>query len=699
MLSHILPAARDHAGVFKVFDTFLAAASVIPIFCYILFIFLFTRAELIELLPHRFQTISKLFLLVFIPIIVTLNELSSFVGVSLRAIIMNSRPVIAIGFTTNKDKTLWTFLTSLTLAFLAVYQAINFSLAFYRLVRAILNKRRIETTSSDEAHLLNGIGWITGGLKLGAIETVIGFAANGFGSAITRRIMRLLSRASLVIGLIKGSDTAEDFTHLEEELSGVRRKDFRRSRLLQFVSNPRYSTFRQLTPTATAFHSTPSAPQGLSRPSPLSRSSSGLAGMEQFAQMREVSSPGKRTLLGGPARERVTIHFENGTPSLQMRFSTLEIPDLPLPVFDRNPATVSRWTEDSHFTSPQSSTIRAPSSHEPPSLNYTPDLKTRQDPYARGLTSSESATFTSNLRLHNPSNVYIPPTMAARMHSAHSTKSTMDSYTSLSTVRDLAAQFPALPTRALELTDKSSLSLRKSTNFWDDSASAVHAPAEPNPPTTTIEPHTPTAAKRLISKTSKASESSATTPTTVLSDYMSTPVTHSATTTLTNDSYLDFESALGSGKSRAFIRDSDGIAHPADWIDFGAIPGAGRLPPVVEEEGERQERTLSRHSRKSGSMGTLRISWLNNPDAEEEAQLTRAVSLKKHAARIKSVGKAPMRSTPRPINPLRARGSLHIEHIQIPVKEDSNVEIIQGSLDSSYGRSMLRDSDVLGASY
>jgi hypothetical protein len=67
-----------------------------------------------------------------------------------------------------------------------------------------VDQRRIETSKSDEAHLLRGVGWVTAGLKLGAIESVIGFVSVGFGSILIRRILRLLGRACLVIGAVKG---------------------------------------------------------------------------------------------------------------------------------------------------------------------------------------------------------------------------------------------------------------------------------------------------------------------------------------------------------------------------------------------------------------------------------------------------------------------------------------------------------------
>lgn len=69
-----------------------------------------------------------------------------------------------------------------------------------------MNQRRIDSTnrSDDEVHLVNGLGWIAGGIKLGAIESVIGFVDASFGLAMTRRILRLLGRACLIIGVVKG---------------------------------------------------------------------------------------------------------------------------------------------------------------------------------------------------------------------------------------------------------------------------------------------------------------------------------------------------------------------------------------------------------------------------------------------------------------------------------------------------------------
>ena len=69
-----------------------------------------------------------------------------------------------------------------------------------------MNQRRIDNAhrTDDEVHLLNGLGWIAGGIKLGAVESIIGFVDASFGLAMTRRILKMIGRACLIIGVVKG---------------------------------------------------------------------------------------------------------------------------------------------------------------------------------------------------------------------------------------------------------------------------------------------------------------------------------------------------------------------------------------------------------------------------------------------------------------------------------------------------------------
>ena len=99
----------------------------------------------------------------------------------------------------------WTLFTTLTLSFLTCFQITVFCFAFFRLTQAISGRRRIAGNNhSAKAHLIKGIGWISGSLMLGGLETAMGFAVGGFGVVLSRRILRLSTRVSLCIGVIKG---------------------------------------------------------------------------------------------------------------------------------------------------------------------------------------------------------------------------------------------------------------------------------------------------------------------------------------------------------------------------------------------------------------------------------------------------------------------------------------------------------------
>ncbi|KAG5728407.1 hypothetical protein E4T56_gene18958 [Termitomyces sp. T112] len=687
MLSHILPAVRDHLDVFNVFDTILATASSVPIFCYLFFGFLFAREELIYILPCRFRTISSLMLLISIPAIVALNESASLIGISHGLVHVDKISIISNRFLDDKDKNIWTFFTSLTLALLVAYQSITFWLTFYRFIKAILNQRRIETTASNEVQLLRGTGWIMIGLKLGAIESVIGFAANGFGSAMTRRIMRLLARASLITGLIKGLDTTEDSTNVEEP-TGIR-NSLHHSRLRNPISSARHDTLPQLSPAATALRSSPRTPQDLNFFTlSESRSVGGLPDSERFVEVKESSITEKRVLAGTPVQQRVTIHLKNGAPRLEMRFSAFEIPEFPIHICNHFIRSATEVAKKPRSSASRPVTLHAdPSNLPPPSkaLDLRPMPRKSPD-IVNGIPLTK---ITSDLQ--SSSNVIQHSSRVTRSESLCSThaRDTMDSYTSSSTVRDLTSQFPPLPARIHEAINQSAANNGAPVDFCDDSPSVakstefVSAPfvtggksLESAPITRHLDDNTP--------------DSIVTTPTTTFFGYMTTPAL-SMLTALDNKTYVDFGSARHSMKTRAFARNCTGVVAPTreavDWIDFDGISSP---PAVIGERSEGQ--TL--HSRRSGSSDSIRISWLQNP---EEPQLVQAVSLKSQVARIKSIGKAPIRVTPRPVKNAQLRGSLHLEQIQALPREDTyHMKVIQGGWGTSYEQSVMRDSDVLG---
>ena len=102
------------------------------------------------------------------------------------------------------NESLWLSLSQSSLTTYAMIQFLFFLLAFSRLSRAFLDQRRIELAHSDEHHYFHGIAWITAGIIIGVVETIAGFARVTFGVALARRILRLIARATLMFGSLKG---------------------------------------------------------------------------------------------------------------------------------------------------------------------------------------------------------------------------------------------------------------------------------------------------------------------------------------------------------------------------------------------------------------------------------------------------------------------------------------------------------------
>jgi hypothetical protein len=61
-----------------------ASASFLPTLSYMIFIFLYMRAEFAGALPRKLQRLAPMMLVAFIPLVTIANEISSFIGVSRR---------------------------------------------------------------------------------------------------------------------------------------------------------------------------------------------------------------------------------------------------------------------------------------------------------------------------------------------------------------------------------------------------------------------------------------------------------------------------------------------------------------------------------------------------------------------------------------------------------------------------------------
>ena len=105
---------------------------------------------------------------------------------------------------TNRDKTMWSFFTSLTLILFVALQLLVWYFATVRIVRVLRERRRQECPSISDSSRIGGMTWINIGVLLSMIEAMMGFANGGSGIVLARRALRTVSRASLCIGLLIG---------------------------------------------------------------------------------------------------------------------------------------------------------------------------------------------------------------------------------------------------------------------------------------------------------------------------------------------------------------------------------------------------------------------------------------------------------------------------------------------------------------
>ncbi|KAF9521771.1 hypothetical protein CPB83DRAFT_887841 [Crepidotus variabilis] len=361
LLSFIVPSIRDNLSVFRTLDSAIGIASFLPLFFYTFFLYLFTSGELTETLPNIIRKVAKVGMILFIPAIAIFNEVGSFVGVS---IVQEPSGLLQYAFSTKGNEWLWFFFTSLSLAILVAFQATVFGFSLFRLVHTLVQHRRIATTGQGRRTAFNGVGWICAAAKLGALETVVGFAGGAFGVALTRRIMRLLARTCLYIGVVKGVNAVEDFDairssfyHQPNEKSSTKK----RTGLRPLISNPRLSTFRELSPTAHSFHAalkqTDLPYDGSNSPQRPGSHYLTYTQRQRLSQMPTAGSPGLSQ--NGMARfanlkerrntQRVTVLYDlrDGPPSLHMRFSSLAMPSPALIVNQVKSRPTSRtWMTD-----------------------------------------------------------------------------------------------------------------------------------------------------------------------------------------------------------------------------------------------------------------------------------------------------------------------------------------------------------------
>ncbi|GBE89786.1 predicted protein [Sparassis crispa] len=350
-LVHIIPKVGDSLQIFRPLDIFIGTASFVPLLLYTLFLLLYTNSELFLIISAQFRAIVMYSLLFVIPVIIALNGLASFFGISYPPSgTFGVQHMVAVGFTNNSAHTVFDIVT---LALLVLYQGIHLCVALHRLNKAF-RQRRSEATPDGiqvKTHLFHGLLWIIAGFLLGTVEVLVGFASGGYAVVLTRRILRLLGRACLIIGVINGVDRVEDF-HIFRSADVQSR---RRSTLRTLISNPRNSTFVHLSGHAFDPEAAPGSPTPTQMveakvfafhvPGEKTARSSWLRPNRASVHSRPPSSAPflQRTInLDRPARaalrprftdiderrqKRVTVHYTtDDTPVLQLRrFSSLSL--------------------------------------------------------------------------------------------------------------------------------------------------------------------------------------------------------------------------------------------------------------------------------------------------------------------------------------------------------------------------------------
>ncbi|KAJ3976033.1 hypothetical protein EV361DRAFT_817327 [Lentinula raphanica] len=729
LLSHIVPAVRDDLAVFRAVDIVLGALSSFPLLLYIIFLCFLTCSEFLVGLPQWLQKFGTFLLLILIPLVIVFNEVASFIGITHRII----GTTVAVGFSNSQNKTLWTLFTDLDLGFITAYQVFNFLFAFARLAKAFMEQQRIESSNSDAALLFRGTGWITLGIKLGAVETVIGYVTPQFGLVLARRIVRLLGRASLIIGLFKGLDVSEDFEMVREEIiAGKRQRSFRGSRLRPLISNPRLSSFRQLSPSAiqAAFD----------------------------GNRREKDSPARNLLPG----ERVTVHFESGqAPTLEMRFSALDLPSPTELVESIKTRPDSEWVSI------------APSRRSSYYANSTMTRHTRDNSIPEMPKPYQGPTFDSfSGPADTPQPDSIPEPEPIVVHNVFAHTRDVSSFSTNSGFRDsvnwmshnavkaLPSPFTGIPGRANGSSEKAlqdslyvipgspdlsaeenqgvALSARNSSRRkLAPRASLVLAPTSIDPfgdedTQTGVKLPTPLGTTEHAHQMSIALSTAPTTKDSLFTGPLepSRPSSYShfttPTTGQTEDPFkYDLEKRSSVFKNRTSIMPSElslvqsSSVRSPDNHDKGKGMEAFELPWVKRPESGGYNESINSFT-EEGTIERAMRRKLSSPVPRPNLASPSSRRRSRSAPRIKSIGKAPKRYTPSPTTSSYTRESVYIEPIIIPPRQYgvSNVELEQGSLNGGSmlsgitgvggrtirmsrgmgGDSPLRDSNVLGLS-
>ncbi|KAH7337392.1 hypothetical protein B0J17DRAFT_706819 [Rhizoctonia solani] len=436
-VSHATVRGMWSVRVFEPMDKAIGVLSGIPILTYISFLFLLTRSDILPLIsPTHLRTIFQFSLFSLIPPTIMSHELGSLLGVSYR--INMATLVPETGFLNQTTRSLSYAFTTSAVVCLASFQLLIFIVCTWRISQAwdkpsepvfVSATRRSRSGSTSASYLgdecgIRGLSWLALALALGATETLLSLGNQTFVVVLVRRILRVFARGSLMYALVRGS--SDGFSNLEEGKRGIR----------ALISNPRLSTFAQLTPNATTFYAQRSGnPFADPAPSPHSR---------------------------------VTVLYDQkSAPVLQMRFSGLDVPD-PNQFRSRSGSTLTSMAgHGGHST--RSGISRSRTLSEKRSVPPLPSIQIPSTAVLAGVVAVQSASSTRSSMppmpaapasqsrlalgsLNRSSSSHLDRSISTRTRTSGQASDEPGSYersTSLEGVRELANQFPVIPPRAV----------------------------------------------------------------------------------------------------------------------------------------------------------------------------------------------------------------------------------------------------------
>lgn len=500
-----------------------------------------------------------------------------------------------------------------------------------------------------------------------------------------------------------------EFGAMRNQLSIVAGSKFRRSQIHEFISNPRSSTFRQLSPKAAIAHAAQRASDIHDKSATyVTLTAAGLPCMEHFADVRAQNGC-----------QRVTVQYDQGKPTLHMRLSLLDIP---------SPTTIVEETQ----SGPQSDTPRldrksvfrdstdsVPSFSEPFELVTAPRrMLSQRSARARLYQTASPATSPSP---YSDPGTSVEPREQQDIDCMRSMRSTTDSFQA---VQDLTDQFPGPPLASKNqntsiissVTEKapievslipqalgspSELRLEEQGDIfpsYDSSWSNNYSSKQPTLYTvtgTTLKP------APLYSENpfNDDEEEDTISPSRIAIADKETP---DATASRSRHINSLHDSEAGSGDSATAIDTG---------ISWKLQPLRGESPHSVDEKvtptTECKSRatshlpqaetssTLHSHERDM-SMDHLTVPWSKSADIEEEAgRLVKAMAKDIPLSRVKSIGKAPRKFTPLPIQASPGRGSMHLKPIVVPPRGGNMPGILNEFEDGSLELTPTGEKDTL----